>query len=829
MPTSHLSAQQANSGTLMAPLLGPGGQQQTGASSSSPSPSSSSSALSSSVGGHLQSNKIGSTSSGVGSIGLQGQMTISQHGGNLQQQQQMHQSMNSGSKQQQQQHHHHHHHQQQQQQQLSSMHSSASMMGNSGGQLNSLNSVHHSPSNFHSNINSPASVQSIPMMSPAGRATTLGAPSPQSSLNTPASPGQALTPGTAQQKVGELPVKMDSERLYNEKLAAMQKFLSPLMELITQLEKDDRKAKELDRLQNLYSILINRRRVTLDFLEKCENALEKMDRDQMFKVRTRTGHHHGMMEGGGGGGSGVGPSNTTAGPSHLHGQQQQQSSALPPPPPPPPPPAPPSLPPPSLPPPSLQPPSLPPPSQQSLHSVHQHGHGLYSTSHGNHAGHGLSQSHSAQHLPPPPPPQLAQQHHHPSLGQLHGIHPHLPPPPHHHLHHPHHPHQQHSHPHSHPHPHPHLHHQSQIAHPPHPPPSISLVSVSGLGAGASASTGTGSAVTSTTTTTTTTTTTSSALTTTSTSTTGSAVSGAAPQSATSRVQELCSRLLSAVEKNFDKPMFSHTMSRSFGPTLSVLQHESYSTRNRVNVSSSHFHYANSEPTKRKVLEGEIARLDARFVVRPLMASKRFCGTSKTHMLLCRLEDLSLPCVPPIKVYIGDSYPTTAPFYDIEQEDYQATPFFLKLYDYFAGNLMSMTGTYTLTQLLLTWERSIRQAILRHRDRLGSSAADEQKASELGLVPTVEANNKENLIKATTTSSSSASSAVTTTTTTTTTSIASSSSSSSSTTTSISSSSISSLTSIYSSSSSSFSTTTTTATPTTMANSKVAKVVRPVHV
>lgn len=532
----------------------------------------------------------------------------------------------------------------QQQQVLAAMqqphHSPATMMS-AGGINNLQNSVHHSPSNFHANINSPASVQSIPMMSPAGRAAISSAPSPQSTLNTPASPGQAATP-TSQAKVAEL-AKLEAERLYNEKLTSMQKYLTPLMDLMQHLEKDERKTKELDRLKNLYAILVNQRRVALDFLEKCENALEKMDRDQMFINKMRNNRAGGHHVGPGGGLMEVSPLGTLS-------NSMSQAAALPQ----------------SLPPPQLPHPQQSQQQQQQMHHQHAHAH------------------------------QQQQQQ------QLH----------HHHQH----------------------HHQHQATH----PPSLSLVSAGVGGATAAAGLTTSGAAASSATGTTTTTT--------------ASTSGG---SATHRVQELCNRLLSAVEKNFDKPMFSHTMGRTFGPTLSVLHHESYSTRNRVNVSASYLYYSNSDPRKRKaretlpfytirnqVLEGEIARLDARFVVRPLMASKRFCGTAKTHLLLCRLEDLDLPCVPPIKVYISDTYPATAPFYDMQREDYQATPFFLKLYDHFRANLQHMTGTYTLTELLLTWERSIRQAILRFREK-GKGEMGESKSVVVTPSTTETNHNKEN--------------------------------------------------------------------------------------
>lgn len=438
---------------------------------------------------------------------------------------------------------------------------SAPAPGNLAGNPNLTNS----PGNFQTQ--SPASVQSVPMMSPAGR-QAMSAPSPQSALNTPASPGQAITP--AQKASIE---QKNQDAVYTEKLQSMQKYLQPLLDLIKHLSTDPRKERELDRLRNLYGILTNARKMNIEFLEKCESALEKMEKDQRFLFRSKVA------------------------------VASESSPAVP-----------------------------------SIPSV-------------------------------PPQPTPTSQSTGPAAGAPTG--------------------------------------------PTAPQPSGTVV----LGA------------------------------------------GAGPPAA-SKIQDICQPLIDAVMKNYDKPMFAHTLARTFGPALAVLHHEPYKPKNRIHFTANYVFYSNKDSAngaaanKRKstpaagessaltneVLQGEIARLDGRFHVQPLISSKRSSTVGpRSQHLLCRLDDLNLPCVPPLKVYISESYPDIPPHYLLEKEDYQTSPFFLRLYTFFSQNLFKLTTTYTLTALLFVWERSVRQAVCQDEEQFTSKSAsvvDEDKENARASTPVI---------------------------------------------------------------------------------------------
>lgn len=190
------------------------------------------------------------------------------------------------------------------------------------------------------------------------------------------------------------------------------------------------------------------------------------------------------------------------------------------------------------------------------------------------------------------------------------------------------------------------------------------------------------------------------------------------------LQDACQSLVDVIERYSNKPMFVHTLHRTFGPAVAVLCPEPYLNTNRVNVSGNYVYYSNTSGSnkqitkKRKysesdlmsiVLQGEIARLDFRYKVEPLAALGQNQGKNSQH-LLCRLDDTSLPCVPPIIVYITDKYPEIPPYCVLEPDDYEESDYSRSIYKYFQNNLLKMQGCYTLTSLLHTWNRSVHQAI-----------------------------------------------------------------------------------------------------------------------
>ncbi|KAJ6216042.1 hypothetical protein RDWZM_010542 [Blomia tropicalis] len=539
----------------------------------------------------------------------------------------------------------------------------------------STNIGHHpSPSNvFAGHVSSPASVQSIPMHpSPIGRSGvgSVAAPSPsQVSLNTPASPGHAATPGgpvsssnrsgssitptnvSGSTSMGNNTGQAESfersvDRAYMEKLADMRKYIEPLTNLIKQLEGDERKARELDRIKNLFGILTNSRRATLDFLEKCEKALEKMDKEKKFSSQKA---RHPMT-------AQMSASSSSVMSKGMQGQ-------------------------------------MVPGVNNMQTSVNAHGCcGPYGTT----MNQGIKMAndqtmtipnHMATHTNSGVPTMMNSTI--PTTMVSSGM--------------------------------------SNIQ-------SSNVQSTIGL---AKSSLTSSSLAIPGTTTTMTTTTSMTTMTTTTTGTIGSRDKDDTKSSANNKITDICKPLIDTILRLYDRPMFNHTMARTIGPTLSVLHHDPFNPRNRVNMNGNHVEYANTMIVKKRkrteidsslltnglyrllpmngtnvvneTLQGEIARLDTRYTVRPLVFNKHVANT-RSQCIMCKMDDLSMPCVPPLTVYISEEYPDVSPHCQLNEYEYDTSEFFKLLYKVLRRNLDTMQSCFTLTCLLGTWERTIRQVV-----------------------------------------------------------------------------------------------------------------------
>ncbi|XP_042897475.1 mediator of RNA polymerase II transcription subunit 15 isoform X2 [Parasteatoda tepidariorum] len=105
--------------------------------------------------------------------------------------------------------------------------------------------------------------------SPAGsyNVRTPGAPSPGSALNTPIPSGPTASP-----------INRTQEDCYLEKRKQLAKYVEPLKRMISRIEKDENKKKDLSRMKSLYDILTDpNKRCPMDVLIKCEQVLEKMN------------------------------------------------------------------------------------------------------------------------------------------------------------------------------------------------------------------------------------------------------------------------------------------------------------------------------------------------------------------------------------------------------------------------------------------------------------------------------------------------------------------------------------------------------------------------
>ncbi len=78
-------------------------------------------------------------------------------------------------------------------------------------------------------------------------------------------------------------------------------------------------------------------------------------------------------------------------------------------------------------------------------------------------------------------------------------------------------------------------------------------------------------------------------------------------------------------------------------------------------------------------------------------------------LTCRLRDSNLPSVPPITVSVPPGYPDRQPSLCDASEEYRATPFLRKVEEALAARMKRMPETFTLTQMMVAWEMSVRSA------------------------------------------------------------------------------------------------------------------------
>ncbi|KAG8042662.1 hypothetical protein G9C98_005296 [Cotesia typhae] len=161
-------------------------------------------------------------------------------------------------------------------------------------------------------------------------------------------------------------------------------------------------------------------------------------------------------------------------------------------------------------------------------------------------------------------------------------------------------------------------------------------------------------------------------------------------------------LLEAVSANLQSPMANHTLQRTFGPCLEALFGPEIKNlppplkKQKVEESASEIP---------DVLQGEIARLDQRFKVSLDPAQQ---NGSKCIQLICWLDDRHLPCVPPVSVTVPLDYPLTPPRCVMAPHEY-TTAFLSAVQKALTARITKLPRRFSISQLLDTWEMSVRQA------------------------------------------------------------------------------------------------------------------------
>lgn len=157
---------------------------------------------------------------------------------------------------------------------------------------------------------------------------------------------------------------------------------------------------------------------------------------------------------------------------------------------------------------------------------------------------------------------------------------------------------------------------------------------------------------------------------------------------------VCAPLLEAIQSNYRKPNFNHTLQRTIGPAVAAITNNSYEHAYKRTAEESV-----PEEEIPHTVQGEIAKLDSKFYIEldPLQHPQ-----SKTIHLICKIDDVDLPCVPPISIKVPMDYPNLPPRCYIDKQEYSSSKFLQDIYRIFNNNLEKLSNLYSITTLLDRW-------------------------------------------------------------------------------------------------------------------------------
>ncbi|XP_024117976.1 mediator of RNA polymerase II transcription subunit 15 isoform X2 [Oryzias melastigma] len=179
-----------------------------------------------------------------------------------------------------------------------------------------------------------------------------------------------------------------------------------------------------------------------------------------------------------------------------------------------------------------------------------------------------------------------------------------------------------------------------------------------------------------------------------------------PPPMATKQQYLCQPLLDAIITNIRSPVFNHSLYRTFAPAMSAIHGPPIVG---PNVPGRKRKLEEDErQTVPNILQGEVARLDVRFLVN---LDPSFCSNNGTVHLLCKLDDKNLPSVPPLQLSIPADYPDQSPLWSDDGEQYGANSFLQSVHQNMTSKLLQLPDKHSVTELLHTWAQSVRQACL----------------------------------------------------------------------------------------------------------------------
>jgi len=169
-------------------------------------------------------------------------------------------------------------------------------------------------------------------------------------------------------------------------------------------------------------------------------------------------------------------------------------------------------------------------------------------------------------------------------------------------------------------------------------------------------------------------------------------------------------LIEAIRNQLGSPVINHTLQRTFGPSMEALFGSDIK-----NMPPPLKKKKTEEPPDDipEVLQGEIARLDQRFKVSLDPTGGQQGAPGGSVHLVCWLDDKHLPCVPPICLSVPEDYPATPPKCFLAQHEHSSTSFLLNVQSALQSRVAKLPQKFTVSQLLDTWEMSVRQACAPH--------------------------------------------------------------------------------------------------------------------
>uniref|UniRef100_A0A4W6FAW5 Mediator complex subunit 15 n=1 Tax=Lates calcarifer TaxID=8187 RepID=A0A4W6FAW5_LATCA len=179
-----------------------------------------------------------------------------------------------------------------------------------------------------------------------------------------------------------------------------------------------------------------------------------------------------------------------------------------------------------------------------------------------------------------------------------------------------------------------------------------------------------------------------------------------PPPVPTKQQYLCQPLLDAVMANIRSPVFNHSLYRTFAPAMAAIHGPPITG---PNVSGrKRKHEEDERQTIPNILQGEVARLDVKFLVN---LDPSFCSNNGTVHLVCKLDDKNLPSVPPLQLSVPADYPEQSPYWADDGEQYGANSFLQTVHRNMTSKLLQLPDKHSVTELLNTWAQSVRQACL----------------------------------------------------------------------------------------------------------------------